>query len=59
MAWQGEGGVDEFMRRVNDILQPLLPEIMRCLPDWSEVERGLYPAEKERAIPPLPTFGEL
>lgn len=58
MAWHGEGGVDEFMRRVTDILQPLLPEIMRCLPDWSEVERGLYPAEKERATLSLPPIGE-
>lgn len=29
---------EDFVALVTDILPDLLPEIMRCLPDWSEVE---------------------
>jgi exosortase len=34
----GEGAIDEFVGQVGDLLTSLLPELMRCLPDWSEVE---------------------
>lgn len=30
---------EKFLELVSDHLQGLLPELMRCLPDWSEVER--------------------
>ncbi len=45
----GDEGIDVFVARIEDLLPDLLPEIMRCLPDWSEVERGLYPST---ALPP-------
>ncbi|MFK7960049.1 MAG: exosortase-associated EpsI family protein [Phycisphaerales bacterium] len=31
---------EQFLDEVSSLLKPLLPELMRCLPDWSEVERG-------------------
>lgn len=30
--------LDDFIDLVTDILDPLLPELMRCLPDWHDVE---------------------
>ena len=30
-----------------DLMNPLLPQVMRCLPDWAEVERGTYPKATE------------
>lgn len=29
---------DDFVKLVSDLLAELLPELMRCLPDWAEVE---------------------
>jgi len=36
--------LDAFVEQVTDLARPLLPEVMRCLPDWAEVEQGKYPA---------------
>ncbi|MCA9290277.1 MAG: exosortase-associated EpsI family protein [Phycisphaerales bacterium] len=30
---------EQFVARASSLLEPLLPELMRCLPDWAEVER--------------------
>jgi hypothetical protein len=30
---------EQFVAQVSSLLEPLLPELMRCLPDWAEVER--------------------
>ena len=30
--------LDAFVERCSSLLQPLLPEVMKCLPDWSEIE---------------------
>ncbi len=30
---------EEFVERSTELLDAMLPELMRCLPDWSEVER--------------------
>lgn len=35
--------MDDFMTLASGLLDEALPEIMRCLPDWSEVEAGTYP----------------
>lgn len=35
---------EEFTSLVTDLLEPLLPELMRCLPDWAEVETRMAPA---------------
>ena len=32
-----------FVSRATDFLDDLLPQLMRCLPDWFEVETGSYP----------------
>ena len=32
----------------SDLLGELLPEIMRCVPDWVEVQAGRYPADNPR-----------
>jgi hypothetical protein len=29
---------EQFVERVADLLDPLLPELMNCLPDWPEIE---------------------
>lgn len=39
IAWGGrEFEVQTFLDQVSDLLCELLPELMRCLPDWAEVE---------------------
>ncbi len=38
----GVSSTEEFMEVARDLTQELLPEIMRCVPDWSEVEAGIY-----------------
>lgn len=47
---RGEDLTDTFLELASDFLEPLLPELMRCLPDWSEVERGLYPRDESGAV---------
>jgi hypothetical protein len=32
--------IDRFVDQSSDLLEALLPELMRCLPDWSKVEAG-------------------
>jgi hypothetical protein len=32
-----------YVERVSDLLSGLLPEVMRCLPDWSEIELAAAP----------------
>ena len=46
MIGDSDEDLDLFIERVSDMLNPLLPQLMRCLPDWSEVENGLYPVER-------------
>ena len=38
----------EFVEACSSLLGELLPDIMRCVPDWVEVERGKYPADNPR-----------
>lgn len=47
-AYGGRPSAD-FAADAADLLNELLPEIMRCVPDWVDVERGLYPADNPRA----------
>lgn len=35
---------EELAQEASSLLGELLPEIMRCVPDWVEVESGRYPA---------------
>lgn len=35
---------EELGEAAGSILSDMLPEIMRCIPPWQEVERGTYPA---------------
>lgn len=37
---------EEFARVMSSIIGELLPELMRCVPDWAEVEAGRYPVVK-------------
>lgn len=37
------GSVEELAEEASDLLGELIGEIMRCVPDWVEVEQGLYP----------------
>ena len=34
---------DAVAERAEDLLSDLMPEIMACLPDWTEVQAGTYP----------------
>ncbi len=36
---------EEFAAQAASLLNELLPDIMRCVPDWVEVENGSYPAD--------------
>ena len=38
---------ERFLERSVDLLQPLLPELMACLPDWAEVEAMTEAARAE------------
>lgn len=37
----------EMVEQAADLLDEVLPELMRCTPDWLAVERGEYPAASE------------
>jgi|TARA_R110000782_G_scaffold48627_2_gene106387 hypothetical protein len=39
------GSVEELAEEASDLLGELIGEIMRSVPDWIEVEQGLYPPE--------------
>lgn len=39
---------DEFARYSGELLGEMIGEIMRCVPDWVEVQRGVYPADNPR-----------
>lgn len=39
------GSVEELAEQAGSLLDELMGEIMRCVPDWVEVERGNYPPE--------------
>ncbi len=45
---------EELAREASDLLSELLPEIMRCVPDWVEVRRGAYPPGRK----PIPEPGK-
>lgn len=36
---------EELVSRAGSLLSELMPEIMRCVPDWVEVEAGRYPGD--------------
>ncbi len=38
----------ELAQLASSLLGELLPEIMRCVPDWVAVQQGLYPADNPR-----------
>jgi hypothetical protein len=35
-----ETSLEDFLALAGELMESLLPEVMRCLPDWSEVEAG-------------------
>ena len=36
---------EEYAQICVDLLEDILPELMRCVPDWAKVEMGQYPAD--------------
>lgn len=40
------GSMDELAAQASSLLDELMGEVMRCVPDWVEVERGEYPADR-------------
>ncbi len=47
---EGLNDVDAFVANAADLLDELLPEIMRCLPDWAEVESGAAFADEDGSV---------
>ncbi|HHN78154.1 MAG TPA: exosortase-associated EpsI family protein [Phycisphaerales bacterium] len=43
--------MEEMMEVSASLIGDLLPELMRCVPDWIDVETGRYPADNPRARP--------
>ncbi len=41
LAGPGDFGRDDFIDAVSEVLTDLLPELMRCLPDWVDVESSV------------------
>ncbi|MEM6458024.1 MAG: exosortase/archaeosortase family protein [Planctomycetota bacterium] len=39
----------EFDRRVADLLDAVMPDIMACLPDWADVQAGVWPPDTNPA----------
>lgn len=39
---------EQMVEQAASLLDGLLPELMRCVPDWIEVETGRYPADNPR-----------
>lgn len=46
----GFDSFDEFSQYSGELLGELIGEIMRCVPDWIEVQQGLYPPENPRGV---------
>ena len=42
--------VEEFAVYAGEIISDLLGEVMRCTPDWTEVQLGNSPADRETAV---------
>ncbi len=42
------GSSEEFIQQAASLLDGLLGEVMRCAPDWVEVETGRYPEDNPR-----------
>jgi len=49
-----EKTLPEFDRMVSELMQPLLPNLMRCLPDWPTVERGTPTTTPNSTTSPRP-----
>lgn len=45
---------EELAAEASSLLGELLPEIMRCVPDWVEVEAGRYPANNGGSVAATP-----
>ncbi len=41
--------MDEFVEHASDLVSELIGELMRCTPDWVEVQQGNYPPSDDRA----------
>lgn len=41
---------DEFAQHAGDLLGELIGELMRCVPDWVDVQTGAYPPDNPRAL---------
>ena len=38
----------DLTEHAGSLIGELMPEIMRCVPDWVEVQRGVYPDDNPR-----------
>ncbi len=42
--------MDEFVEVASDLIGEMIGELMRCVPDWTEVQLGRYPADNPKGI---------
>jgi exosortase len=47
MMFPGVADPEVVKERAADLLSDLMPEVMACLPDWTEVQAGEYPEQDE------------
>jgi len=52
VSFPGVTDPDELERRTQAFLSDMIPEIMACLPDWTDVMEGRYPVEPGAPVPP-------
>jgi exosortase len=51
MRFPGIDNPEELQARAEAFLRDMMPEIMACLPDWTEVQAGRYPSGSTPAQP--------
>jgi hypothetical protein len=42
------GSAEELAAQAAGLLDEVLPDLMQCVPDWTEVEEGRWPADNPR-----------
>lgn len=52
MPVEQDAAVDEYLSIAADFTEDFLPRLMRCLPDWPEVERRHLTEQRESSGPP-------
>lgn len=49
LTGKGFKSFDEFAKYAGELLGEVVGEVMRCVPDWIDVQEGIYPEDNPRA----------